>query len=607
MKTFNVILVVVGLAITSSGFAETNCIPFFDENCENQNYSKKEETRFTEDELLNQPFPQQSAEQFVSTFDDYRASVSKEIKDVDEAKKKAMQKALNGLKLKAFKEAASDINKALDHPLTPTELNERVEKASDSHDQFLEEFKLLKQEVDKSGAFSSRPTEVILSGYFKLRRSALKEFLVDAVKSTELVFKEDEILSRTAPSPTDQTYIASYKDVVGEVTDAISDEVSARKQTIQSLLGGLKRKALREAASDVNHALAQPMDSIEFERAIDKATRNFQDYISDWKITDQFLEETSYAGTRDKIRLGAWFAVDKDKLRRALVEGRAITTVSKYRTYVEAFWNVADKEISPEVMSTAIGNIEDHFSQNGYEVVEFERIKGDLVELLNREPVADGATTSDDLFSKDELERFEANLELRNIDSRFVNGKRILADYADLLIGVTVNTMEVSDRMVRIRVTVNATLFENGEWVKLASVDQSASAPYVRGNTETLIMVVKRVTQGAVAKLEPKTRRQIALRKTKEEIREHEEREFTLTFRDADKRLFYDIKRKLGEGRDWVYKGADFKDRAVRLGYRGQIDGLADGVDSFLGNFGLNSGVPEYARGQNRIIFGGEE
>ena len=607
MKIFNVILVVAGLAITSSGFAEYRCIPIIDENCEQQNYSTKEEAKFTEDELLNQPFPQQTAELFVSTFDDYREVVSKEIKDVDEAKKKAMQQAVNALKLEAFKEAARELNKVLDKPLSQRELNERAEKASESHGQFLEEFKLIKQEFNKRGPFSNRPTEAILSGYFKINRSSLKEFLVDAVKSTELAFKEGEILSRTAPSPTEQTYIANYKDVVGEVIDTVSDEASAQKQTIQLLLGDLKKKALREAAMDVNHALAQPMDTAEFDRAIEKATRNFQDYISDWKITEQLLEETAYAGTRDKIRLGAWFAVDKDKLRRTLVEGRAITTVSKYRTYVEAFWNVPDKEINPDVLNTVIGNIEDHFSQQGYEVVEFERIKGDLVELLNKEPVADGSSASDDLFAMDELERFEANLDLRNIDSKFVNGKRILADYADLLIGVSITSMEVRDRMVRVRITLNATLFENGEWVDLAHHDGSASAPYVQGSTDSLIFVSKRIALDAAAQLEPKARKQIALRKTKEEIREHEEREFTLTFKNADKSLFYDIRRKLGEGKDWVYKGADFKDRAVRLGYRGQIDSLADGVDSFLGNFGLNSGIPEYARGQNRIFFGGGE
>ena len=286
-------------------------------------------------------------------------------------------------------------------------------------------------------------------------------------------------------------------------------------------------------------------------------------------------------------------------MRKALIDGRAITTVAKYRTYVEAFWNVDDKDISPELMQVVIGNIEDSFSQNGYDVVEFERIKGDLVEMLNKDEVSG-------IYSTDELERFNANLELRNIDSKFENGKRILADYADLLIGVTVNSMEVVNQMMNVRLTVNATLFENGEWVKLASADKTGSIPYIRGDNDGLISIAKRVAVHAADELEAKARKQISLRKTKEDIKLGEEREFTMAFNNLDSSSFNQARKQIKSSKKWSYKGADHKSKLVRVGYRGQIDSLSDLVEDLLNGAGVNPGSPEYTRGRNRIIFGKE-
>ena len=114
-------------------------------------------------------------------------------------------------------------------------------------------------------------------------------------------------------------------------------------------------------------------------------------------------------------------------------------------------------------MQTLLATVEEGLRYEGYEVVEFERIKGDLVTLLK------GDDSTDDLYSSDELVRFKANLALRNIDSRFENGKRILADYADLVFGVTINSLEVVSNRVNVRVTLDATFFSQGEWMKLAS------------------------------------------------------------------------------------------------------------------------------------------
>jgi hypothetical protein len=548
--------------------------------------------------LLDKPFPQQNEKQFIYNFDKHKVAVSEDIEDENEAVKKAAQKAVAELKIKALRETAAEINSILTKPLSGKELDLRVEKAASINADFIDEFKLLEQETDSTQMLftTTRPKNVILTGYFKVNRAVLKSFMVDTVKTVITSVSEEDILPTSVPSSTDATFIASFNNV----TKRVPDDAVDHKATMTKLVNELKLKALNEAADEVNHALAQPMDFDEFNRAIKKANKNFLNYISDWKLTDQVVDQkNNYLGTTESVRLSGWFAVNKTKLRRALVEDRAITTVAKYRTYVEAFWNVEDKDVNPEVMSVVIGNIEDQFSQSGYEVVEFERIKGDLVELLNKDEVSG-------INSTNELEKFNANLALRNIDSKFENGKRILADYADLLVGVTINSMEVKNRMMKVRLTVNATLFENGEWMKLASTDQTGSIPYVRGDTESLIAVAKRVALSAAADLEKKARKQISLRKTKESIKLDEEREFTLVFNAADAESFGTLRKVLKGGANWAYKGADPKNKIIRLGYRGQIDGLSDAVEDFLADSGVKPGIPEFTRGRNRIIFGKE-
>jgi|SaaInlV_165m_DNA_2_1040747.scaffolds.fasta_scaffold08082_2 hypothetical protein len=548
--------------------------------------------------LLDKPFPQQNEKQFIYNFEDHKTAVSEDIEDENEAVKKAAQKAVAELKIKALRQTANEINSILVRPLSGKELDLRIKKAASINANFIDEFKLLEQETDSTQMLftTTRPKNVILTGYFKINRAALKSFIVDTVKTVTTSVSEKDVLSVSVPTSTKNTFIASFNNVTKRVPDdAVNHEATRTK-----LVNELKLKAINEAADEVNHALSQPMDFDEFNRAIRKANKNFSDYISEWKLTNQVVDQkNTYLGTTESIRLSGWFAVDKTKLRRALVDGRAITTVAKYRTYVEAFWNVEDKDVNPEVMNVVIGNIEDQFSQSGYEVVEFERIKGDLVELLNRDEVSG-------IYSSNELERFNANLELRNIDSKFENGKRILAEYADLLIGVTINSMEVSNRMMKVRLTVNATLFENGEWMKLASTDHTGSIPYVRGDTEGLIAIAKRVALSAAADLEKKARKQISLRKTKESIKLNEEREFALVFNTIDSNSFSALRKTVKNGSDWVYKGADPKNKIIRLGYRGQIDGLSDAIEDFLSGSSLKLGTPEFSSGRNRIIFGKE-
>ena len=98
------------------------------------------QTKYTEDELLNQPFPSHSSELFVSTFDRYTSQVEKGSRDFDAAVKRSMQKSVSNLRFKAIEQAATEINSSLDRPLSDSDLDARINKANALHNKFVNEF-----------------------------------------------------------------------------------------------------------------------------------------------------------------------------------------------------------------------------------------------------------------------------------------------------------------------------------------------------------------------------------------------------------------------------------------------------------------------------------
>jgi hypothetical protein len=403
------------------------------------------------------------------------------------------------------------------------------------------------------------------------------------------------------PPSNDNEYVAVFKDYIMEVAEDVKDRDAARNRAKDDAVEHFRGLAIRQAAEAINQKLAQPVDSGKFKKVIDKAEVDHSLYISEfkWIKPPLVISRGSYSTAPESLRLSAYFKVDVNALKDVLIEDRAIAMVAQYRTYIEVFWNVPDKEVNREVVMTTVETIEDNFRQAGYEVVEFERIRGDLVDLLKAE-----GEEVEDLYANDELKRFKANLELRNIDKRFESGKRILADYADLLVGVTLNSIEVLDGNLTVRVTTNATLFEKGEWQKLAHADNAMTIPHVPGSTDNLIGLAKKVTLNSLAELEPKVQTQLALREQRGKQIKTTSREFSLVFSGVDKTLFDDIRRRLMKGSKWEYQTADFKQRAVYVNYKGNPDTLSDMVQMYLEGADIDIGVGEFAAGRNKIIFG---
>ena len=515
--------------------------------------------------------------------------------------KETYDQALERLAIAAFSDAIYEVNRSLRYPSLEAGLNQVIQDNTrpglDTYKLYTAVYKIEKQEIVRA----RQKDTLHLSVHFFIERDAIKALITPPEQSIELAIDETDLARYGVPPSNANEYVAVFKDYTMEVAEDVKDLDVARNRAKDEAVEHFRGLAIRQAAEVINQKLAQPVDSDKFKTVMDKAEVNHSLYISEFKWIDppRVITRGAYSTAPESLRLSAYFKIDMNALKDVLIEDRAIAMVVQYRTYVEVFWNVPDKEVNREVVMTTVETIEDNFRQAGYEVVEFERIRGDLVELLKAE-----GEEVEDLYSSDELKRFKANLELRNIDKRFESGKRILADYADLLVGVTLNSIEVLDGNLTVRVTTNATLFEKGEWQKLAHADSVMTVPHVPGSTDNLIGLTKRVTLNSLGELEPKVQTQLALRKERKEQIKTTSREFSLVFSGADKNLFDDIRRRLMKGSKWKYQTADFKQRVVYVNFEGNPDTLSDMVQMYLEGAEIDIGIGEFAAGRNKIIFG---
>ena len=575
--------------------------------------------------------PLSSAVTLVIPFELEEASVPQEVEDREMARRQAYTKTIQDLARKALVEALSRVNADLDSPVSAAKLDQLINSIGSDYRNYTLNREVTHQAITRRGSAVSAQETLQLTMHFYFDRLQIKDLILPAERSITVTIDTRDVLRMDVPAGDDKTYVAVFRDHEVEVPSDVQDKNAARSRTARKAVEALKRKAFQQAADDINHQLAQPMNPEEFERAVAKTSANFQNYVIDFKWIDapQVITRGDYSTESEKLRLNLYFQVDRKALRKALISERAITLVGRYRTYAELYWNVPGKfedfppEMLKETTATVLENIEDYFSAKDYEVVEFENIRGELIKLLNAAEGNEGfsSISEDDLYSQDEYTRLQSNLALRCISkwssggvswqaqqgsqSQFEFGKRILADYADLLLGVTINTIEPSQdgHLVTIRLTINATLFERGEWVKLASSDAARSLPFEPGGINLIIEGGKVLSRQLAAELEPKIKHKLARRKAAEEVLTETEQVFIVVFKGASKQQFAQIKRRLSDSGRWEYKSTDVRKRTARIAFEGTIDNFADRLEMFLSGAGLEVGLPEYASSQRRIVF----
>ena len=572
--------------------------------------------------------PLSSAVTLVVPFELEEVTVPQDIEDREMARRQAYTQKIETLARQALKKALSRVNADLPDAKSAQELDSLITAIGSDYRNYTLNREIAHQAIKRRGSETNAEETLQLTMYFYFDRLQIKDLIQPSERAVTVELDTDDLLRMDIPASDNETYVAVFRDHEVEVPSDVQDKNAARKRVARDAVEALKLKAFNEAALDINHQLAQPMDSGEFKRAVEKTAANFRHYVIDFKWIDdpQVITRGDYSTAPESLRLSLYFQVDRKALRKALVSERAITLVARYRTFVELYWNVPEKfedfepEMIKETTSTVLENIEDFFSQKDYEIVEFENIRGELMKLLMEQEA--GGISEDDLYSQDEHTRLQSNMALRNIsswdpegklswkaqegsESQFEFGKRILADYADLLIGVTINAIEPSSdgRQVTLRLTVNATLFERGEWVKLASVDAARSIPFEPGSVNLIIEGGKLLAEQLAAELEPRIKHKLARRKAAEEVLTGTEQVFIVVFKGASKQQFAEIKGRLADSNRWEYKSTDVRKRTARIAYEGSIDNFADRLEMYLSGAGLNVGLPEYVSGQRRIIF----
>ncbi len=572
--------------------------------------------------------PLSSAVTLVIPFELEEVSVPQDIEDREMARRQAYTQKIETLARQALKRALSRVNADLPDSKSTQELDSLLTAIGSDYRNYTLNREITHQAIKRRGSETNAEETLQLTMYFYFDRLQIKDLIQPGERAVTVELDTDDLLRMDIPASDNETYVAVFRDHEVEVPSDVQDKNAARKRAARDAVEALKLQAFNEAALDINHQLAQPMDPGEFERAVEKTATNFRHYVIDFKWIDdpQVITRGDYSTAPESLRLSLYFQVDRKALRKALVSERAITLVARYRTFVELYWNVPGKfedfppEMIKETTSTVLENIEDFFSQKDYEIVEFENIQGELIKLLMEQEA--GGISEDDLYSQDEHTRLQSNLALRNIsswnpegtlswkaqegsESQFEFGKRILADYADLLIGATINSIEPSSdgRQVTLRLTVNATLFERGEWVKLASVDAARSIPYEPGSVNLIIEGGKLLAEQLAAELEPRIKHKLARRKAAEEVLTGTEQVFIVVFKGASKQQFAEIKSRLADSNRWEYKSTDVRKRTARIAFEGSIDNFADRLEMYLSGAGLNVGLPEYVSSQRRIIF----
>ena len=571
--------------------------------------------------------PLSSAVTLVIPFELEEVTVPQDIEDREMARRQAYTQKIETLARHALKSALSRVNADLPDSKSIQELDSLITAIGSDYRNYTLNREITHQAIKRRGSETNAEETLQLTMYFYFDRLQMKDLIQPSERAVTVELDTDDLLRMDIPASDNETYVAVFRDHEVEVPSDVQDKNAARKRAARDAVEALKLKAFNEAALDINHQLAQPMDLGEFERAVEKTAANFRHYVIDFKWIDdpQVITRGDYSTAPESLRLSLYFQVDRKALRKALVSERAITLVARYRTFVELYWNVPGKfedfppEMIKETTATVLENIEDFFSQKDYEIVEFENIRGELMKLLMEQEA--GGISEDDLYSQDEHTRLQSNLALRSIsnwssegvswkaqqgsESQFEFGKRILADYADLLIGATINSIEPSSdgRQVTLRLTVNATLFERGEWVKLASVDAARSIPYEPGSVNLIIEGGKLLAEQLAAELEPRIKHKLARRKAAEEVLTGTEQVFIVVFKGASKQQFAEIKSRLADSNRWEYKSTDVRKRTARIAFEGSIDNFADRLEMFLSGAGLNVGLPEYVSSQRRIIF----
>lgn len=389
-----------------------------------------------------------------------------------------------------------------------------------------------------------------------------------------------------------------FKDEFVIIT--LQDEVKFKKKEEAKALKDMEDRLSRESVQKVLDKIIRDVSKgelkINHSEISNTILENYIHYVKDIKVLK--LEKEKRFLRRGILRKKFEIIVYKDKIRKELLqESFVLGDLLKYDIYVELYWAAKDHDLDPEVIDISKENVKKILINQGFSLVDFSAVRDRILKLK----MADREDLSE--VDVEQLDEFEKNLAITQV-SRYERGLAILADYAQVLVGVTIRNIEVINDMTNIDLALEAYLIEGGKRREIAKVDEHNAAPHVVGSKQLLLILMEETAQKGAKDLATQMRT-FLLKKSKTEsfVTEKTSRRRRINFPDASPDEFYNMKRAIKDNEQWEFKSADTADLTIEVEYVGLIDNLADQLYDVLKSGGFAVGTPEYTNSRNTVTF----
>lgn len=387
---------------------------------------------------------------------------------------------------------------------------------------------------------------------------------------------------------------------ISQLTLKDSVPVKARdKKAERDLLIKLEKKAVSTVVEKIITNTNKQFLQVDYVDVRDQIMMEYRDFILD---KEQLFKEYKKKKVRDYDLIFEYkFSVDEDEIRKRLVQDATMSVeLKKYDAYVEMYWVAKKESLSPELIDITKENVKKVLIAQGFNIVDFSAIRDRILKLKNQDELTKN-------LDKQELSSFESNLEISQV-SKYERGLAILAEYAQLLIGVTIRNIEVIDDLLNVDIATEAYFLKNGKRVEIAKVDKHGTAPYSGGSKQVLFVVAESVAQKAAKDLAVQLRDYLLSHEKEDKtVEESSVRTWKVVFPDRSAEEFYKLKRVLKKSDIWDYSSADTSAEIIELEYVGSQDDLADELYDFFMENGFKIAIPEFSAGGNKIVFNKSE
>lgn len=389
-----------------------------------------------------------------------------------------------------------------------------------------------------------------------------------------------------------------FKDEFAVIT--VKGEAKFKRGKEAKVLSDMKEQKSKEAVQRVLDKIMKDTSKDELKinhsEISSEIMENYRHYVEGIKTVDTDTEKKFFR--KSILKKEFEITILKDKIRKELLQSSMVLgDLMKYDIYVELYWAAKDHDLDPEVIDISKENVKKILINQGFGLVDFSAVRDRILKLK----LAD----RDDLSQIDveQLDEFEENLAITQV-SRYERGIAILADYVQVLVGVTIRNVEIINDMANIDMALEAYLIEGGKRREIAKVDEHNSAPYVSGSKQLLLILAEETAQKGAKDLALQMRTYL-LKKSKTEnfITEKTARRWRVIFPGSSQDEFYKMKRTIKDSQQWDFKGADTAELTIEVEYVGLIDDLADQLYDTLKGGGFSVSAPEYTNNRNTIAF----